>query len=157
MRARHPLSFVLVVTALAVPMHLAAQVVTDTTAKLKWGPAPAAFPPGARMAVESGDPTKGGMFVVRLAFPDGYRIPPHFHPTDENVQVQEGSFLVGMGDTLDLAKTKRMGPGESGSIKAGMRHFAAASGPTVVTVSAMGPFSMTYVNSMDDPRHVHKP
>jgi hypothetical protein len=31
-------------------------------------------------------------------------------------------------------------------------HFAAAQGPTVVLVHAMGPFAMTYVNPADTPR-----
>src|SRR5436190_23310883 len=76
-------------------------------ATLKWGPAPDAFPAGAKMAVESGDPSKAEEFVVRLSFPAGYKIPPHFHPTDEHVRVHEGEFLVGMGDQLDASKTKK--------------------------------------------------
>src|SRR5216683_2955619 len=45
----------------------------------KWGPAPAALPPGARMTVVSGDPSKAEMFTAELAMPSGYKIPPHFH------------------------------------------------------------------------------
>src|SRR5690349_14440009 len=72
---------------------------------LTWGPAPDAFPAGAKMAVERGDPSKPGEFVVRLSFPAGYKIPPHWHPTDEHVHVRSGEFLVGMGDALDQSKT----------------------------------------------------
>ena len=32
-----------------------------------------------------------------------------------------------------------------------MHHYAEAKGKTVVQVSAMGPFAMTYVNDADDP------
>ena len=127
----------------------------DTTsskpAALAWGPAPAIFPSGAQMAVVSGDPGKAAPFVVALKMPAGYRIPAHFHPTDETVEVKEGLFLVGMGDTLDLSKTKPMKVGDKGSIPAQMHHFAAAKEATIVTVSAMGPFAMTYVNPKDDP------
>jgi len=83
--------------------------------------------------------------------PAGYKIPPHFHPTDENVEVKEGLFLYGMGDTFDASKTKPMKPGDKGSIPAQMHHFATAKEATIVTVSAMGPFAMTYVNPKDDP------
>ena len=38
--------------------------------------------------------------------PDGYKIAPHTHPTDEIVEVKQGTFLVGMGDTFDVEKTK---------------------------------------------------
>ena len=117
-----------------------------------WGPAPAAFPAGAQMAVISGDPSKAVPFIVELKMPDGYKIPPHFHPTAETVTVKEGTFNVGMGDTLDLAKTKAMKAGDKGTIPTGHHHYAVASGATIVSVSATGPFTMTYVNPVDDPR-----
>src|SRR6266702_7577073 len=118
----------------------------EKPAALKWGLAPAVFPPGARMAVVSGDPGKAGPFTVELAFPAGYKIPPHFHPTIETVTVKKGTLLVGMGDTFDASKTKPMQAGDSGSIPANAHHFAAAKGATFITVSAMGPFAMTYVH-----------
>lgn len=119
---------------------------------LQWGPAPAVFPKGARMAVVSGDPSKAEKFVVELSFPAGYRIPPHFHPTEELVQVVKGLFLVGMGDTFDLSQTKAMTPGEKGALPENMHHFAAAKVATVVSITSMGPFAMTYVNQADNPQ-----
>jgi quercetin dioxygenase-like cupin family protein len=124
---------------------------TKSTA-LKWGPAPAVFPKGARMAVVSGDPSKAGEFVIQLSMPSGYKISPHFHPTDEMVQVKKGTFLVGMGDTFDVKSTKPMKVGEKGTVPAQMHHFASAKGATIVSVTAMGPFAMTYVNPADDPQ-----
>jgi len=121
-------------------------------AKLAWGPAPDAFPKGAKMAVESGNPMASGVFVVRLSFPKGYKIPPHFHPTDEHVQVHSGTFLVGMGDVLDASKTMKLAAKDTGTIKATMHHFAIASTPVVLSIRAEGPFAMTYVNASDDPR-----
>lgn len=123
-----------------------------SAAEPAWGPAPAVFPAGAQMAVISGDPSKAAPFTVELKMPDGYRIPPHFHPTAEAVTVKEGTLNVGMGDTLDLAKTKAMKAGDTGTIPAGHHHYVAAEGPTVVSVSAKGPFAMTYVNPADDPQ-----
>jgi quercetin dioxygenase-like cupin family protein len=105
------------------------------------------------MAVVRGDPGKAAPFTVQLALPDGYRIPPHFHPTDEIVVVKQGTFLVGMGDSLDLSKTKTMKAGDKGQVPAQMHHYAAAKGATIVSVTAMGPFAMTYVNPADDPQH----
>jgi quercetin dioxygenase-like cupin family protein len=104
------------------------------------------------MAVESGDPSKSGEFVVQLSFPDGYAIPPHFHPTAEHVRVQSGTFLVGMGDNLDAKATKPMAAGDTGSVPAKMHHFGIAKGATVVRVRAEGPFAMTYVNAADTPK-----
>jgi hypothetical protein len=119
---------------------------------LHWGPAPAVFPKGAKMAVVSGDPAKAAPFTVELAMPSGYKIAPHFHPIDETVTVKKGTFLVGMGDVFDASKAKPMKTGATGSMPANAHHFAAVKGATVIAVSAMGPFGMTYVNPADDPQ-----
>jgi hypothetical protein len=66
--------------------------------------------------------------------------------------VKEGTFLVGMGDTFDLEKTKAMKQGDKGTVPANMHHFGSAEGATIVAVSAKGPFALTYVNPADDPR-----
>lgn len=150
------ITFAVVVCAAATTLH-AQEKKGEKSEKggksaLKWGPAPAIFPAGAKMAVEKGDPTKAGEFVVRLQFPDGYKIPPHFHPTDEHVRVRSGTLLVGMGDTLDAKKTKPLAVGDTGSVPAKMHHFAIAKGPTTVSVRAGGPFAMTYVNPADNPK-----
>ncbi len=125
---------------------------TTKSTTLKWGPAPPVFPKGARMAVVSGDPGKTGEFVIQLSMPSGYKISPHFHPTDETVQIKKGTFLVGMGDTFDVKSAKPMKVGDKGTIAAKMHHFAATKGATIVSVTAMGPFAMTYVNPADNPQ-----
>src|SRR5438067_11000663 len=66
-----------------------------TPDKLRWGPAPPGLPPGAQVAVLDGDPRKAGPYVMRVKFPDGYKVPPHWHPVDENVTVIRG--VLGMG------------------------------------------------------------
>jgi quercetin dioxygenase-like cupin family protein len=123
----------------------------------KWGPAPAIFPAGAQMAVMQGDPTKSGEFVVRLRFPDGYRIPPHTHPTDEHVTVLEGMLNVGMGKTEKPDSMRMLHPGDSISMSKNQPHYASAMGATVVQVRSMGPFAMVYVNPADTPPAARKP
>jgi quercetin dioxygenase-like cupin family protein len=134
-------------------LALSAQGQATASANLKWGPAPPAFPAGAQMAVVSGDPGKAAPFVVELSMPDGYMIKPHTHPTQENVTVVSGTFLVGMGGTWSAGALKPMTAGATGSIPAGTAHYAEAKGKTVVQVSAMGPFALTYVTPSDDPRN----
>src|SRR5437867_3418955 len=81
-------------------------------ASLKWGPAPPALPPGAQFAVLVGDPTKAGStYTIRAKMPDGYQVPPHWHPADENVTVLQGTLLVGKGEKLDLKKTEELPAG----------------------------------------------
>jgi quercetin dioxygenase-like cupin family protein len=117
-----------------------------------WGPAPDILPPGAKFAVVEGDPTKSGLYTKRLWMPDGYVIPPHFHPADEHVTVLQGTFLVGMGERFDASKLTELPTGSFGMLPTGMRHFARAKGETVIQLHGTGPWSLTYVNSADDPR-----
>ena len=119
--------------------------------ELQWGPAPAIFPAGAEMAVLQGNPGGGELFTVRLRFPNGYRIPAHTHPTDEHVTVISGTFLVGMGSTFESDGMMKLKAGGFVSAPANHAHYAAAQGPTIVQVHAMGPFAMTYVNPADTP------
>jgi quercetin dioxygenase-like cupin family protein len=124
---------------------------------LKWGPAPAIFPAGAQMAVVRGDPTKAGEFVLQMRFPDGYRIPPHTHPTDEHLTVLEGMFSVGMGKTEKPDSMRMLHPKDSVSMPANQPHYARSMGATVVQVRSMGPFAMVYVNPADTPPAARKP
>jgi quercetin dioxygenase-like cupin family protein len=121
--------------------------------EIKWLAAPPVLPPGAKMAVLSGDPAGTGLITVRLKMPAGYKIPPHWHPTDEQVTVISGTFALGMGDTLDKARSKTLQPGGYGVAGANMHHFAWTKGGAVVQVSLLGPFAITYVNPADDPSH----
>jgi quercetin dioxygenase-like cupin family protein len=124
----------------------------ESNPEIKWGPAPAVFPSGAQMAVMQGDPSGTGLFTVRLRLPNGYKLPPHTHPTDEHVTVISGNFLVGMGKTFDASKTMALKPGGFVTAPANEAHYAVARGATVVQVHAMGPFAMTYVNPADTPK-----
>jgi len=119
--------------------------------EFQWGPAPAVFPPGAEMAVLEGDPSKAEPFTVRLRLPNGYKIPPHTHPTTENVTVLTGTFLAGMGIQFDESTMQALGRDGFASIPANHAHYAMARGATVVQVHAIGPFALTYVNPADNP------
>jgi quercetin dioxygenase-like cupin family protein len=103
------------------------------------------------MAVLQGDPSKADLFTVRLDLPKGYRIAPHFHPTDEHLTIISGTFLVGMGDTIEPNKTMALSAGGFATAPAQQHHYAIARTHTVVQVHAMGPFQLTYVNAADDP------
>jgi quercetin dioxygenase-like cupin family protein len=120
-------------------------------AELKWGPAPPVFEKEAQMAVVSGDPGKPGPFVVRLKAPAGFKVMPHFHPTDENITVVSGTFALGMGDKFDTAALKEMGAGAFALMPAEMHHFAMAKTAVIAQVHGTGPFALTYVNPADDP------
>jgi hypothetical protein len=132
----------------AAPAH-----VMVTGPELVWGDTPPALPAGAKMAVLSGNPGASGPFVVRMQAPAGYKIAPHWHPTDENVTVLSGTFAMGMGDTFDEKAMKVLPPGGYAKLPAEMRHYALAKTAVTVQVHGMGPFVLKYVNEADDPRY----
>jgi Domain of unknown function (DUF4437) len=124
-----------------------------TPDKVKWGPAPPSLPPGAKFAVLDGDPTRtGAAYVIRAKFPDGYRVPPHWHPVDENVTVLKGVLVVGRGEKVDKKAAKELPAGSFSKMPRRMRHYAWAKGETIIQVHGIGPFEVHYVNSADDPR-----
>ena len=117
-----------------------------------WVPAPRGLPPGGQVAVLAGDPAKPGPFIIRAKMPAGYTIPPHSHPTAENITVLSGDLTLGMGDKLDGNAGAKLSPGDFMSLQAKMHHFAATQGGAVIQISSEGPFAITYVNPADDPR-----
>jgi len=123
-----------------------------TLADAKWGPAPPMLPPGAEIAVLSGDPSKAAPYSVRLRFPANYQIPAHSHPTDENVTVVSGTFYMNAGDKLDTSAGHALGVGGYCLVPAGFNHYAYTKGVTTIVLYGQGPVDFKYVNPKDDPR-----
>jgi hypothetical protein len=119
---------------------------------IKWGPAPPGLPAGAMVAVLSGDPSKTGPYVLRVKMPDGFKVAPHWHPTDENVTVLQGVLRVGRGDKFNTEAVEPLPAGSFVRMPKEMRHFAWAKGDTIIQVHGVGPFEINYVNVADDPR-----
>ncbi|MET0526919.1 MAG: cupin domain-containing protein [Microvirga sp.] len=117
-----------------------------------WKDGPPSLPKGSQMSVLYGDPTKDGIFVMRLKFPANYKIPPHTHSVDEIVTVVSGEFNLGMGPKFDAAKAKAITAGGVIAMAPGTQHYAQVNRETVVQLSTRGPWSIAYVNPADDPR-----
>jgi quercetin dioxygenase-like cupin family protein len=129
--------------------------VVQTVKDAQWGPAPPVLPPGAEIAVLSGDPTKAVPYTVRLKFPANYAIPAHSHPTDENVVIVSGALTFGMGDRLSKtdAANKTLSAGGYALMPANMNHFAfTGTQATTIVLYGVGPVEFKYVNPSDDPR-----
>jgi quercetin dioxygenase-like cupin family protein len=118
---------------------------------VKWGPVPPNIAAGAQLAVISGDPSKEGLYVMRLKMPAGYKVPAHYHPQYENVTVLTGEFHVGMGDKLDTDKGMLLRPGGYVEAPAKMHHYAWVTSDTIVQLAGPGPFGIIYVDPTDDP------
>lgn len=126
-----------------------AQHVMVAPGAIKWGDGPPSLPPGARMAVISGDPTQAQPFVLRAQVPAGYRVPLHWHPTTENLTILTGTVSLGMGEQSD--QMTDIAAGGFVAIPAEMRHVFVAKTAATFQVHGMGPFAVNYVNPADDP------
>jgi quercetin dioxygenase-like cupin family protein len=155
-------ALVTLLTVVLIPAPLFAEEMQSTDMHLyaptgiEWKPGPSALPPGARMAVLEGDPTKEGPFVVRFQFPAGYHVPPHTHPKTERVTVISGTLYLATDEALDRSSAKELPAGSFGYWPAGMKHTAWSEGETVIQLHGIGPWQITYLNPADDPRNARK-
>jgi quercetin dioxygenase-like cupin family protein len=119
---------------------------------VEWRDGPGSFEPGAQFSVLEGSPGETGLFNMRIRMPDGFRIAPHRHPGVERVTVLSGTFRLGTGEVLDPGATQALRAGSYFSLPPGMAHFAITEGETVIQLTSIGPWEITYVNPADDPR-----
>jgi quercetin dioxygenase-like cupin family protein len=122
--------------------------------EVAWKDGPLSLPKGAKAAILEGDPTQPGMFTMRLRFPDGFQVSPHWHTQTEHVTIVAGTLHLGMGERFDRAATQALVAGSFGHWPAGTKHFAWAEGETILQLHGQGPWTITYVNAADDPRTV---
>lgn len=112
-----------------------------------------AFAKGAQTVVLAGDPTKAGLFILRLKIPPHFVVLPHTHPVFETVTVLKGTMGSGMGEKADLTKGKLLGPGSMLALPPNHAHYVWATDEEVIMqVAANGPFDIDYINPDDDPR-----
>lgn len=103
--------------------------------------------PGLETAVTFGDPTKPGPYALRVKFPAGYKLMPHFHPDEWRTGVVlSGNYYFALGEQWDESKLRVYPPGTFFSEPRGTPHFVwAKDGEVIVQVTAMGPTGTTRI------------
>ena len=151
-----PAAVLIAIVAATAAVTVAAQTMHDHKVvradDIKWSPGPPSIPSGSQAAVLYGDPSKEGLFALRLKLPSGYAIPPHTHPKPEIVTVISGTFRLGMGEKADAGKAEVLPAGSFFALAPDMPHFAFADGETVIQLNSTGPWSLKYIDPKDDPR-----
>ena len=105
---------------------------------VQWKDTPGGF--GVQNAVIMGDPTKPGLYVVRVKFPPGVFSRNHFHPEDRHVVVLKGTWYTGTGDEFAPDKTVGLKPGSYMMHPAGGHHFDGAKDEEVILqIIGIGP------------------
>jgi quercetin dioxygenase-like cupin family protein len=112
------------------------------------------FPPSVLLAVIVGDPSKPGIYTIRVKAPHGVKLMPHRHPEDRLYTVISGVFYVGLGDEFDADKLNAYPPGAVVVLPGNTSHFHWAKTSEYITqITAIGPLGLEYVNLKDDPRN----
>lgn len=111
----------------------------------RWNPAPPNLPPGAELAVLEGDPRKPGLFTLRIRLPAGAQLAPHTHPAAERVTVISGSVGLGFGVAFDQTALRLFRAGDYYVNPPGIPHYVAFPEPTVIQVTAEGPWGLDFV------------
>ena len=113
--------------------------------QMPWIEAPYDLPPGAKATILSGNLARPGPFVMRLQFPTGYRIAPHWYQGDINLTVISGILGIGIGEAWSNDALQPLMTGGFLGFPAGTRQFLVAESPTLVQLQGNGPLAITYV------------
>lgn len=90
------------------------------------------FGVGPTMAVLQGDPSKPGIYVVRVRFPPHTFSRPHYHPEDRHVIVVKGTWYAGTGETFDPDKAVPLKQGSYMMHPGGAVHWDGAKDEEVI-------------------------
>jgi hypothetical protein len=105
-------------------------------------------------------PRKSYIDFVQLSAADviktAARIPAHSHSQPERVTVLSGTLYLGIGDGSDAGAAIPLSAGSYSSMPPKMMHFGWMKGETILQLSSIGPWTVTYVNPNDDPRKASK-
>jgi quercetin dioxygenase-like cupin family protein len=102
---------------------------------------------GVKFATMAGDPSKPGLYIIRVKFSPGRMTRPHWHPEDRHVVVLSGTWYMGEGDTFDPDKTVPVKPGSYAKHPAKAHHYDGAKDEEVILqITGYGPSGTTLVN-----------
>ncbi len=115
-------------------------LVQKTPDQLQWTKSPN----GVEQSVLVGDPTKPGLYALRLKFPAGLKLQPHMHPEQRIAVVLSGTMYFGLGETFDVKALKMMPTGSTWTEPPNTAHFGfAKDGDVVIQVTGIGPTGTT--------------
>ena len=118
------------------------QVVRATPEEIKW--VRDTDGSGVERATMDGDPSKPGLYVIRVKFPPGTMSLNHYHPEDRHVVVLKGTWYTGTGDEFLPDKTIPLKPGSYMKHPARLHHFDGAKDEEVILqLVGIGPTGTT--------------
>ena len=109
-------------------------------------PSNSGTPAAVQMTVLIGDPTKPGLYTVRVNIAPHTQVRPHTHRDNRSVTVISGTWHMGYGSTYDAKSLKDLPPGSFYTEPAAQPHFAQTGDePVVIWVTGYGPSDTKFV------------
>jgi len=103
---------------------------------------------GVQMTNLVGDPTKPGLYTVRVAIAAHTQARPHTHRDNRSVMVVSGTWHMGYGTQFDAKALKTLPAGSLYTEPAGQPHFAQSTEePVVLSVTGYGPSDTQFVTN----------
>jgi len=100
---------------------------------------------GIRTVVLNGDPTKAGLYTIRLSIPANTRIEAHTHRDARSATVVSGTWYFGYGSAFDAAALRALPAGSFYTEPADVLHFAQTRDePVTVFITGVGPTDTVY-------------
>jgi len=97
-------------------------------------------PGGPAGAVVYGDPSKKGLYVVRVKFTPGQKNMPHWHPDERTVVVLSGIYYFAYGEQWDESQLKPLPPGAFLTEPPKTPHYNwAKDGEVILQITGYGP------------------
>lgn len=106
---------------------------------------------GIQTLVLQGDPTKPGLYTIRLKIAPNLKIQAHAHGDTRTAVVISGNWYIGYGHQFDEKALKELPPGGFYVESANVDHFAMTKGEVVVQITGYGPTSTKYFDPTLDP------
>jgi len=104
--------------------------------------------PGMKIAVLKGNFQESGPLVFLVSLPAGYKIPTHWHDTDEDIVVLVGSIYMGGGDGKPMGKSDGIFYRKGGThhLPAKTLHwFFTTDESVVIKIRSSGPFRTHWI------------
>ena len=101
---------------------------------------------GVQMTPLVGDPTKPGLYTVRVSIAPHTQVPPHTHRDNRAVTVVSGTWRMTYGSHFDANALKDLPPGSFYTEPAGQPHFSqTGDDPVIIWVTGYGPSDTTMI------------
>ena len=103
---------------------------------------------GIQTIVLLGDPTKPGLYTIRIRVPANTTIQAHTHRDNRAATVMSGTWYFGYGNVANEAAVKPLPPGSFYTEPGGIPHFALTKAdPVVVDITGFGPTNTVFVDA----------